>query len=714
MANKKVVTALVLMMLSMATAGFALGLGGDVPIFEDGRKAPYVTFLYDKTPVISMVTQTPEQPMDGQKVKVSAVVSRDITHASQRVKKVEIIFSMDGGATWDSAEMAKSDADPDYYFAFLPPQKAGTKVVYYIQATDISGSKTTEMPGKAIVDKDTLKNFVGVDDVDEPEDSVPADIDVHRLEVGYDDQYLYVHLVTEGKPNKGDPLKKGMNLYLLPVLNLDIIKGGIADLFKVPILAYAPIFSSYLNVEPQGLFKLSEVLQTKKGVEGADVKMKKGDNDLLFRFNIAALGKNESGNYEIAALTAAAKTMDGMLPWEATPFLSFALRNHEYTVSGDKPPVVSFKVGTADADITPPVGTPLSGYGDRQGAPSTGVHDKLMANAIVMEAGNSKYAFVTADFFYMRRILYQDICAKAEKETGIPRDHILISASHSHSSSGGLFPEVAVLGGTYDQKVYDATRDKIAGAIVAASKKMQPAKVGTGKLDVPELNTNRREDGGPTDPGLTVLRFDDMKGTPIAVLYNYSAHPTVMGGNNREYTAEYPGATRKYMAKLFPGATVLFANGSLGNSGPACPGDCGEGFAKIDKMGEIMAGKIKTAMDSIKTVDQAPFTFVTEDVMMQPDIDMWVTMSAMRIGDTAFVTAPGEPYVEIGLAVKAKAAEMGFPICFVMGVTNDGVGYIIPEDWYNKHVYEALFAIFGPKEGTFFRDRMITLVGQLK
>lgn len=99
---------------------------------------------------------------------------------------------------------------------------------------------------------------------------------------------------------------------------------------------------------------------------------------------------------------------------------------------------------------------------------------------------------------------------------------------------------------------------------------------------------------------------------------------------------------------------------------------------------------------------------------MHPTLDMWVTMDALRIGNAAFVTAPGEPYVEIGFPVKKQAADLGFPVCFVMGVTNDGVGYIIPEDWYHKHVYEALFAIFGPREGEFIRDQMISLVKQLK
>jgi hypothetical protein len=119
-------------------------------------------------------------------------------------------------------------------------------------------------------------------------------------------------------------------------------------------------------------------------------------------------------------------------------------------------------------------------------------------------------------------------------------------------------------------------------------------------------------------------------------------------------------------------------------------------------------------MKDIKTEEKAKFEFLPQEVIMQPNEDTWVTIDALRIGDAAFITAPGEPYVEIGFPVKKAAADLGFPICFLMGVTNDSVGYIIPKEWYDKHVYEALFAIFGPYEGEFIRDTMISMVKELK
>ena len=48
--------------------------------------------------------------------------------------------------------------------------------------------------------------------------------------------------------------------------------------------------------------------------------------------------------------------------------------------------LTDLRVGIADVDITPRVGTPLAGYSSRAGQ-STGVHDRLRATAVVFDDG---------------------------------------------------------------------------------------------------------------------------------------------------------------------------------------------------------------------------------------------------------------------------------------------------------------------------------------
>jgi len=46
--------------------------------------------------------------------------------------------------------------------------------------------------------------------------------------------------------------------------------------------------------------------------------------------------------------------------------------------------------GVGKSDITPPVGTPLAGYGARRAQPSTGVHDPTEARALIIDNGSEK------------------------------------------------------------------------------------------------------------------------------------------------------------------------------------------------------------------------------------------------------------------------------------------------------------------------------------
>jgi cephalosporin-C deacetylase-like acetyl esterase len=70
-------------------------------------------------------------------------------------------------------------------------------------------------------------------------------------------------------------------------------------------------------------------------------------------------------------------------------------------------------------------------------------------------------------------------------------------------------------------------------------------------------------------------------------------------------------------------------------------------------------------------------------------------------------------YIELTTPVKEQAAKLGFKNLFLLGLTNDGIGYLIPEHSFNEHVYEATFSLFGPKEGEYVQSRMEWLLGML-
>ncbi len=60
--------------------------------------------------------------------------------------------------------------------------------------------------------------------------------------------------------------------------------------------------------------------------------------------------------------------------------------------------------GAAETVITPPVGTPMEGYGARADV-SQGVHDDLHARAVVIDDGDSAVAIVACDLVGVERKL---------------------------------------------------------------------------------------------------------------------------------------------------------------------------------------------------------------------------------------------------------------------------------------------------------------------
>ncbi|MEX2160145.1 MAG: neutral/alkaline non-lysosomal ceramidase N-terminal domain-containing protein [Dehalococcoidia bacterium] len=223
---------------------------------------------------------------------------------------------------------------------------------------------------------------------------------------------------------------------------------------------------------------------------------------------------------------------------------------------------MTLRAGFAAENITPPVGTMLEGY-TANTEPSRGVHDDLFARAIVLDDGATQVAVVSCDLIGVDRRLVAAARERASATTGIPSEHILIAAIHTHQGPAGLRR-----GG--DEPLMDVTARKIAGAITAAHASRREAVLKIGTTTVDSVLQNRRHPDWPVDALLTVLLLDDPdpQRPPIATLINYSCHPTVLYSDNHFFSADYPGHAVRTVEQLFPGAGAMFLNGACGNVNP--------------------------------------------------------------------------------------------------------------------------------------------------
>jgi hypothetical protein len=258
-----------------------------------------------------------------------------------------------------------------------------------------------------------------------------------------------------------------------------------------------------------------------------------------------------------------------------------------------------FRVGAADKDITPPPGIPMWGYGARHDKLSEGTLDPLMAQAIVIAAGDDKVAIVGTDLGRgpteaMMSIIRNEIAEKA----GIR--HVLISGSHSHHGPViELVDEPGLGKGKFDAAVKYSQElpHRLVAAILDADKALEPAGIGVAVESV-NMNRNRHTKREPkaTDPMLAVIRFDDREGKPIAVLVNFAAHPVMTEAALLKYSADYPGFLKnKVSAEL--ATKCIFMQGAAGDMSP----NPGAGPWEPKGFGQTVADHAIALARSIKT-----------------------------------------------------------------------------------------------------------------
>ena len=119
----------------------------------------------------------------------------------------------------------------------------------------------------------------------------------------------------------------------------------------------------------------------------------------------------------------------------------------------------TLRAGAAVRKITPKVGVSLRGY-ILQGKPVKTVHDDLNTRAIVVDDGKTRLAIVVTDMTTIPDYVYNRAKELAEKKTGIPQDHMLMAATHTHSS-----PRMGIDHGELDVEYEQFVAAQMAAAI---------------------------------------------------------------------------------------------------------------------------------------------------------------------------------------------------------------------------------------------------------
>ncbi len=226
-----------------------------------------------------------------------------------------------------------------------------------------------------------------------------------------------------------------------------------------------------------------------------------------------------------------------------------------------------FRVGAARRDVTPKEPVPMWGYGARHDALSQGSLDPLYADAIVIQADGTKLAIVGLDLGRSPAEASLQRIRERIRPAGI--EYSFIAGSHTHHGPVlELTDEPGKGKGRFDAalRYYRQMEDSIVEAILEADRKLVPARMATGAVQLQGFNRNRHTKIEPksSDRELGVMRFDNADGRPIAILVNFAAHPTMISAATLKFSADYVGALKTTVEKA-TGAPTVFINGAAGD-----------------------------------------------------------------------------------------------------------------------------------------------------
>jgi hypothetical protein len=390
------------------------------------------------------------------------------------------------------------------------------------------------------------------------------------------------------------------------------------------------------------------------------------------------------------------------------------------------------RAGAARVDITPgpEAARPMGGYGGRtQGF--RGIHDHIYVRAIVLDDGTTQAALVAWESLFVPDAVWDETSKRVETETGIRHENLMLSAVHDHSAPTLSLADDAPKTAAYTRTVENAAVE----AVRQAKAKLEPARFGIGRAEA-YVNINRREpfpgrglwlgynEEGPSDKTVTVLRFDDAGGRPIALWINYAVHAVVMGPENMQVTGDLAGATSRFVEQHYAGndrprgdagprlrlrpeerngdVVAVWTSGAAGDQNPVSTVN-GEDFGMVDALGRILGEAAVRAASAVTTSGEAKIrsaqqvaTCPGRRVRPGPtpraeyqfdDADpVKIRLGLVMLNDIALAGVSGEVLTPIAQRLRREA-----PAKYTLMVThaNGSSGYIPNDDAFEPVSYEV-------------------------
>ncbi|NUP99962.1 MAG: neutral/alkaline non-lysosomal ceramidase N-terminal domain-containing protein [Armatimonadetes bacterium] len=388
----------------------------------------------------------------------------------------------------------------------------------------------------------------------------------------------------------------------------------------------------------------------------------------------------------------------------------------------------------AKIDITPE--GPVWMDGMLRAHRSEGVHDPLYVRALVLSPSTNPaeaVAFVSIDVCALKTEVTEP-ARQAAAAAGIPAERVILHATHTHSG-----PAALGYFNPREEEWVARMVAAVGEAVGQALASLKPARLGLASGSEGTIMFYRRllaDDGhvvmnwepyppeklvgplGEVDPEVGVLRVVAAdNGATVATLFNHAGHPNVLSGDSYIISAEYPGVAEAAVEAAC-GGLALFFNGAQGTMD--IDGLRDRDLEGMDRIGGLLGQAVVETAKTIDPVDSLPLQVLVDrysvparkitaeewswaqaileqtggkiefladgvgddyvavlyrDLRAREDQPIPVEQTCVALGDSAFLTFPGEMYTETGLEIKARSP---FARTYIIGLSNGHIGYVPP------------------------------------
>lgn len=423
-----------------------------------------------------------------------------------------------------------------------------------------------------------------------------------------------------------------------------------------------------------------------------------------------------------------------------------------------------FKFGQAQVVITPPIGTELVGYPERDHG-CEGVHDDLFAKAWVFSDGSEHAAFAFLDLTGVDLIITRKVREIVAANTDIEPHQVHLNFSHTHSGPAclpGAKNSIARMYSTDDPELNDIMVRHIAGVIIAAFQSLRKGRIGFGRGELTGLGTNRRDPVGLMDAEVLVIRVEEGDGSLAGAIVKYACHPTVLPAGNYMVSRDYPGFFCDALQAVKGDMVQMsFAQGTCADASTRWTRREST-FREAERLGHMLAGETLKVLEGIETTYKAQVHCAVEEVVLptrtfpspeeadrlyreatehleklkasqapsgevrsayvaqfgaqvRADVarqeiptSLTAEVGLITLGDLKIALLPGEVFARTGLNLQQALGENSV----VFGYTNCSWGYILPPEEEAEGGYELGASLVTSKAEGQLREAVLNLASQ--